>query len=72
MGVALTCAAVGNVLYSGCKVVCCGVMNGAKDFKYTGKEATMQIAMTLLAPIAVVPVVVMGGCALALSAASAR
>ncbi len=67
MGVAFACAAVGNALYSSCKVFCGRDAQDRGLEIYSGREAIMQIAITCLAPIAVVPVVVMGGCSMACS-----
>lgn len=62
-GVAFSVVAVANTVYLGCKLLC----NDGKKFEYEPTEAKIQVAASILAPIAVIPVAIVGALGIAFS-----
>ncbi len=67
MGVAFSVASVGNVLYSGIKLVC---TRSSGNFEYSEDAKRIQIGATLFAPVAMIPVAFV--CALSVLAGGRR
>lgn len=57
-GVTFSIVAAGNATYLGCKFLC---NNKNNEFTYTPNEAKIQIALSVLAPIAAVPAIIVIG-----------
>lgn len=62
-GVAFSVVAVGNALYVGGKLLLC---DDGKKFRYSPGEARIQVALSILAPIAAIPGIIVLGLGMAI------
>lgn len=64
-GVSFAFVGVGNAVYTGGKLLCCGGCEEGGEFEYSNKEMKYQIGLSVLAPITAIPSILLAGLALA-------